>query len=68
MSNLHIYLDKDINRDLIKTKKIAVIGFGSQGYGQSMNLKDSGCDVVLGLRLGGNPMLKQKITDLKQCQ
>ena len=27
MSNLHIYLDKDINKDLIKTKKIAVIGF-----------------------------------------
>ena len=53
MSDLKIYLDKDINQDLIKTKKIAVIGFGSQGYGQSMNLKDSGCNVVLGLRQGG---------------
>lgn len=53
MDNLKIYLDKDINKDLIKSKKIAIIGFGSQGYGQSMNLKDSGCDVVLGLRLGG---------------
>lgn len=53
MSGLKIYLDKDINKDLIKSKKIAVIGFGSQGYGQSMNLKDSGCDVVLGLRQGG---------------
>ena len=42
MSNLHIYLDKDIDKELIKSKKIAVIGFGSQGYGQSMNLKDSG--------------------------
>ena len=54
MNELKIYLDKDINQDLIKTKKIAVIGFGSQGYGQAMNLRDSGCDVVLGLRLGGN--------------
>ena len=54
MDNLKIYLDKDINKDLIKTKKIAIIGFGSQGYGQSLNLKDSGCEVVLGLRLGGN--------------
>ncbi len=54
MSDLKIYLDKDIDTDLIKTKKIAVIGFGSQGYGQSLNLKDSGCDIVLGLRLGGN--------------
>lgn len=60
MDNLKIYLDKDINKDLIKSKKIAVIGFGSQGYGQSMNLKDSGCDVVLGLRLGGNSDTKAK--------
>ena len=45
MDKLKIYLDKDIDCGLIKTKKIAVIGFGSQGYGQSMNLKDSGCDV-----------------------
>lgn len=60
MDELKIYLDKDINRDLIKTKKIAIIGFGSQGYGQSTNLKDSGCDVVLGLRLGGKSDVKAK--------
>lgn len=60
MSDLHIYLDKDINTELIKSKKIAVIGFGSQGYGQSMNLKDSGCDVVLGLRAGGASEKKAK--------
>jgi len=60
MDSLKIYLDKDINKELIKSKKIAVIGFGSQGYGQSMNLKDSGCDVVLGLRLGGKSDIKAK--------
>ena len=60
MNNLKIYLDKDINTELIKTKKIAIIGFGSQGYGQSMNLKDSGCDVVLGLRQGGKSEVKAK--------
>lgn len=60
MDNLKIYLDKDINQELIKSKKIAVIGFGSQGYGQSMNLKDSGCDVVLGLRLSGKSDEKAK--------
>jgi len=60
MDSLKIYLDKDIDENLIKTKKIAVIGFGSQGYGQSMNLKDSGCDVVLGLRLGGKSDIKAK--------
>lgn len=60
MNSLKIYLDKDINKELIKSKKIAVIGFGSQGYGQSMNLKDSGCDVVLGLRQGGKSDIKAK--------
>lgn len=60
MDSLKIFLDKDIDTELIKTKKIAVIGFGSQGYGQSMNLKDSGCDVVLGLRLGGKSDVKAK--------
>ena len=60
MSDLKIYLDKDIDTNLIKTKKIAVIGFGSQGYGQSMNLRDSGCDVVLGLRQGGVSDTKAK--------
>ncbi len=60
MDSLKIILDKDIDTELIKSKKIAVIGFGSQGYGQSMNLKDSGCDVVLGLRLGGQSDIKAK--------
>ena len=60
LDNLKIYLDKDINKGLIKSKKIAVIGFGSQGYGQSLNLKDSGCEVVLGLRVGGASYNKAK--------
>lgn len=60
MQKLDIILDKDIDKDLIKSKKIAVIGFGSQGYGQSMNLKDSDCDIVLGLRLGGKSDTKAK--------
>ena len=55
-----IYLDKDIDKNLIKTKKIAVIGFGSQGYGQSLNLKDSDCEVILGLRQGGKSDKKAK--------
>ncbi len=60
MSNLKIYLDKDINTELIKSKKIAIIGFGSQGYGQGMNLVDSGCDVVFGLRKNGSSWIKAK--------
>jgi len=65
MSNLKIYLDKDINIDLIKLKKIAIIGFGSQGYGQSLNLKDSGCNVVLGLRTNGPSETRAKDYGLK---
>ncbi len=60
MENLKIYLDNDIDRNLIKTKKIAIIGFGSQGYGQSLNLKDSGCEVILGLRQGGASDIKAR--------
>ena len=59
-TSLKVLTDKDINKEIIKSKKIAIIGFGSQGYGQSMNLKDSGCDVVLGLRLGGKSDVKAK--------
>ena len=65
MTDIKIYLDKDIDTNLIKSKKIAIIGFGSQGYGQSMNLKDSGCDVVLGLRLGGKSDIKARDYGLK---
>ena len=59
MDNLKIYLDKDINQDLIKTKKIAGDNCITS-YFISMNLKDSGCDVVLGLRLGGKSDTKAK--------
>ena len=65
MGNLKIYLDKDIDTELIKSKKIAVIGFGSQGYGQSLNLKDSGCNVVLGLRPEGKSAKKAKAYGLE---
>ena len=65
MSELKIFMDKDIDKDLIKTKKIAIIGFGSQGYGQGLNLVDSGCDVVFGLRENGASAIKAKDYGLK---
>lgn len=65
MEKLKIYLDKDINQDLIRSKRIAIIGFGSQGYGQGLNLVDSGCDVVFGLRENGASWQKAKDYGLK---
>jgi len=47
-----IYHDKHVDKKLLKEKKIAIIGFGNQGRAQALNLKDSGLDVVVGLRPG----------------
>ena len=47
---INVFYDKDCNIELIKSKKVAMIGFGSQGHAHALNLKDSGVDVVVGLR------------------
>jgi ketol-acid reductoisomerase len=47
---MKIYQEKDANLDLLKGKKVAIVGYGSQGYGHSNNLKDSGIDVCVALR------------------
>jgi len=49
---MKVFYDKDCNLDLIKSKKVAVVGYGSQGRAHAMNLRDSGCDVVIGIRAG----------------
>jgi len=48
-----MYYDKDANPDVLKGKVIAVIGYGSQGRAQALNLRDSGYQVVIGQRKGG---------------
>jgi ketol-acid reductoisomerase len=47
---MNIYYDKDANQSLLRDKRIAIIGYGSQGFAQANNLKDSGCNVTVGLR------------------
>ncbi len=47
-----MYYEKDCDLGKLDGKKIAVIGYGSQGHAHAMNLKDSGCDVCVGLRQG----------------
>jgi ketol-acid reductoisomerase len=44
-----IYYDADANIELIQQKRIAVIGYGSQGHAHALNMQDSGCNVVVGL-------------------
>ncbi|MEE9487157.1 MAG: ketol-acid reductoisomerase, partial [Candidatus Brocadiales bacterium] len=48
-----MYYDKDADLEHMKGKKVAVIGYGNQGHAQTQNLRDSGLDVVIGLRQGG---------------
>lgn len=47
---MNVYYDKDADLAHLKGKKIAVIGYGAQGYAHANNLKDSGCEVIVGLR------------------
>jgi ketol-acid reductoisomerase len=52
---MRVYYDRDADVNLIKNRKVAIIGFGSQGHAHAMNLRDSGAEnVVIGLRQGGS--------------
>lgn len=48
-----IYYDKDADKKVLKGKKIAVIGYGSQGHAHANNLRESGLDVIIGVKKGG---------------
>ena len=54
---MKVYYDQDANLDVLKDKKIAVIGFGSQGHAHSLNLRDSGMDVCV---CESNPVTREK--------
>ncbi|QKF92450.1 MULTISPECIES: ketol-acid reductoisomerase [unclassified Campylobacter] len=55
---VNIYYDKDCDLSLIRSKTVAVIGFGSQGHAHAENLRDSGVKVVIGLAKGGKSWAK----------
>ncbi len=57
---MKVYYDKDINTDILKDKKIAIIGYGSQGHAHAQNLADSGMNVAVGLRESGSSWGKAK--------
>ena len=60
-----VYYDKDCDLSLVKSKKVAMIGFGSQGHAHAENLRDSGVEVIVGLRKGGGSWKRPKIKALK---
>ncbi|MGQ9586764.1 MAG: ketol-acid reductoisomerase [Thermoplasmata archaeon] len=60
-----IYYNKDANLNVLKSKRIAVIGYGIQGRAQSLNLRDSGVEVVLGLSLRDETWKRAKADRMK---
>ena len=58
---MKVYYEQDADFNIIKDKKIVIIGFGSQGHAHALNLKDSGAtNVVVGLREGSSSIEKAK--------
>ena len=55
-----MYYERDCNLSLLDGKKVAVIGYGSQGHAHALNLRDSGVDVVVGLYEGSKSAAKAK--------
>ena len=62
---MKVYYDKDADLSLIKGKKVAIVGYGSQGHAHAQNLNDSGIRVTVGLRKGGASWDKVKKAGLK---
>ena len=60
-----MFYDKDTDIDLIRQRKVAVIGYGSQGHAHALNLQDSGVDVVVGLQAGSKSADKAKAAGLR---
>jgi ketol-acid reductoisomerase len=60
----NVYYEKDADRSLIADRRVAVIGYGSQGHAHALNLKDSGIDVRVGLRDGSTSRTKAEAAGL----
>ena len=60
-----IYYQEDCNLSLLEGQKIAIIGYGSQGHAHALNLKESGCDVIIGLYKGSKSWAKAEAQGFK---
>jgi len=62
---MRVYYDKDADLARLEGKTVAVLGYGSQGHAHSLNLRDSGVEVVVGLRPGSPTVKKAKEAGLR---
>jgi ketol-acid reductoisomerase len=60
-----VYYETDADPSIIRDKKVAIIGYGSQGHAHALNLKESGVDVVVGLREGSSSSAKAEAAGLR---
>jgi ketol-acid reductoisomerase len=70
--SIKVYYDKDADLSIIQSKKVAILGYGSQGHAHALNLKDSGVDVTVALRKGSKSWDKAtnaglKVTDVAEA-
>ena len=65
LNGRNVYYEKDADPSLIAGRKVAIIGYGSQGHAHALNLKDSGVDVRVGLREGSSSKAKAEAAGLR---
>jgi ketol-acid reductoisomerase len=63
--SITVYYDKDADLSLIRSRKVTILGYGSQGHAHALNLKDSGVDVTVALRKGSKSWAKAETAGLK---
>ena len=65
---MRLYSHKDVDKRALKGARIAILGYGSQGRAHALNLHDSGLDVVVGVRKGGEGWKKAKKAGPEGCR
>jgi len=65
---MQVYYDRDADLGVLKGKRVAVLGYGSQGHAHANNLRDSGIDVVVGLRRESKSWAKAENAGLKVAE